>query len=309
MLILHSNFFSNYNFALVKSNIMEKDENHYIPLIYNGVPERFRLKAEKELHETDENRVEGLKRLRTYLQDLGYPPNTDDDFLLQFLRQQKFNFVKAEKKLKKYYEMREKTYELFQSMDLELFSSMLDTKILGLLPFRDREGRAIVFTYSKPYDPKAFKTADMFKCFLALLHFVSSFPLTSICGLNFMGLPAFMKPVDLIPFFVEGRHFIWIKNSCPFREQRIDFFNEPSLMHYLWLSLRPFLPSKLTQRLHLSGPEPVSSVYDPSIIPNELGGTMGPLENDSYKEQFLEYVKKLKDESHCFRKKSYNHPS
>ncbi|XP_054710994.1 clavesin-1-like [Uloborus diversus] len=246
---------------------MATPEVSFLPLTCGFVPEHFRTKAETQLGESEESAAEGLRKLREFLKNENYPPNDDDTFLLQFLRQQKFNERNAEKKLKQHYSMRGKTSELYQNIDLETVRSIMDSKVVGLFPFRDAEGRTIVYTNSNAVDLERFKASDLFKCTLALFHFACSFPLTAVAGLNLVGEASYPKVNDAFKIFKEAMNFVWIQ------------------LHF-----------------HGSSMDFVHKVYHPSILPNEFGGTMGPLNNDSYMEGFLEYTKKLKAECHLYNK-------
>ncbi|GBL87952.1 hypothetical protein AVEN_216587-1, partial [Araneus ventricosus] len=62
-----------------------------------------------------------------------------------FLRVKKYDAQRAFKTLKNYSSVRRSQRKQFESIEFERVKKVLDSGVVGLLPKRDHEGRAIMF--------------------------------------------------------------------------------------------------------------------------------------------------------------------
>lgn len=124
----------------VSSNIKFHDATIDLPI----ADESWRVKAEKELNETNEAYAK-VKQLRNMTADcdLNHNRREDEAFLLRFLRAKKFDVDKAFKMMSKYYWMKEHSPELFHVSPVSDLKYMLEMQIQCMLPQKDNHGRKI----------------------------------------------------------------------------------------------------------------------------------------------------------------------
>lgn len=70
----------------------------------------------------------------------------EDYVLLAVLRNCKFNLKKSETKLKHFVSKRREVVKMLADVDMEKIEHIIDDFCFGILPYRDKHGRAIVYT-------------------------------------------------------------------------------------------------------------------------------------------------------------------
>jgi len=70
---------------------------------------------------------------------------TDDAFLLRFLRARKFDYDRAYNLLVSYYTIRASNADMIGRMTPSSVEHVYDSGAVTLLPYRDREGRRILY--------------------------------------------------------------------------------------------------------------------------------------------------------------------
>ena len=116
------------------------------------IPAQTTQKAYYELGETPEIKAACIRGLRQLIEIHQEENNFDDHtdaFLLKFLRHRKFDVEGAYSLLQKYYNNRENKPEVFRNLTKKNVKRTLEQSIVGVLPQRDRKGRAIIiFNFS-----------------------------------------------------------------------------------------------------------------------------------------------------------------
>ncbi len=111
------------------------------------IPAQTVQKAYYELGETPEIKSACLRGFRQQIEIHQEENNFDehsDAFLLKFLRSRKFDVESAYALLEKYYNVRENKPEVFRNLTRKNVKRTMEQGIVGVLPQRDKKGRAIV---------------------------------------------------------------------------------------------------------------------------------------------------------------------
>ncbi|GIY80619.1 hypothetical protein CEXT_702321 [Caerostris extrusa] len=106
------------------------------PFEMETVPEYFRKKAEVELLDTPDRRVQEDKHTKNI--------EFDDDFLLQYLRVRKYNVARAFTQLKALVALKKKYPLIFTNFSYNKTVKATNDKIISILPWRCQDGCAIL---------------------------------------------------------------------------------------------------------------------------------------------------------------------
>ncbi|XP_054711525.1 clavesin-2-like [Uloborus diversus] len=274
-----------------------ENQGNFLPLMCENLSAELKRKAEKELNETEDSIKEGLVHLKDFIKRTNIDICTDNAFLIQFLRGAKFNLRKSEEKIKWYLRLQKTLGHFLQNNDIETIESLLDLKLCGLLPYRDKNGRCILYSQGSLWNSEQYSADQLATCLILLCQFAILFPPTMVSGLNYIGDSCLKTHWDHCKVFKAATSSISSVLSLPMRLQRIDVIKESSLYHNFLTGLRVILPKKIKNRIHAHGKNltTLQDSYGSSILPFEFGGTMGPLTNNSFKSQFLEYVRSIRD--------------
>ncbi len=132
--------------------------------------------AANELNETAKNRSQCLAELRKTIEDCDdVALETEDEFLLRFLRCKKFDVAKAVTVYQGYHSFRSENARLFENLSPLNVKHVWMTGVIGALPHRDKKGRAIMVAFPGRWDPEVHSLEDMMKSMvLQLEHLITS---------------------------------------------------------------------------------------------------------------------------------------
>ncbi|KFM58652.1 Alpha-tocopherol transfer protein-like protein, partial [Stegodyphus mimosarum] len=289
------------------SQELDSPVKEFLPLMCHTLPEKLRLKAKKELNETEDNIRRGMQHLKDFIRRKELP-SFSDDVLLVFLRGSKFDMKKCEDRYKRYISMRYKIADLVDKLDDDKIRSILDSAVINLLPYRDSEGRAIMCSVAKAYDENVATVDELSICLLCFLEFAMKFPATTVSGFNYMTCAKIQQFRYLYDFFRGYRLYLPFLLAMPVRLYRFDIINENALVRWFYKILYRVLPSKAVKRISMHGElkgetmESLCKIYNVSLLPQEFGGTLGPLNNDFYKQPFLKFMENMRSDNARFLK-------
>eukprot|EP00095_Tigriopus_kingsejongensis_P000607 maker-scaffold95_size379157-snap-gene-2.40 protein:Tk00607 transcript:maker-scaffold95_size379157-snap-gene-2.40-mRNA-1 annotation:"hypothetical protein CAPTEDRAFT_176851" len=255
------------------------------PLGLEDLDEGWRRKALDEVQEKPEWRDRDIQAFRDLLEDqahLNCP--TNDEFLLKFLRAQKFDYERALTMLTRYFKMREVNPSNFAKAQPSLAASILAHQQQTILPVRDRLGRRILLFRAGIWDPYHVSLSDIFAANYLLLELMALEPRTQVAGL--------VMVVDLAGFCFS--HFMHvsrdhvksvaniIQNTFPLRFREIHIINESYLFDMVFALIKPFLSETIRSRIRFHGSHlnTLHTTIDPSVLPQEFGGSTGPMKNN-----------------------------
>ncbi|GFR01187.1 retinaldehyde-binding protein 1 [Trichonephila clavata] len=176
--------------------------------------------------------------------------NFTDDFLIQFLRQAKYDTQRAFSHLKNFIKLKRKYSNLFQSVPEYYFSEIPSSKFGTILPLRCPDGCTIVYCQIGLWDPSELSFDDFRR--LALMLFIQPLfdPMTQINGFkiihDFGGTSLkhlrYCTPQDL-------RFQYHAAIDCiPARYKEIHLVNDSLLLSTLWAIVKQFLSPKIRKR-------------------------------------------------------------
>lgn len=160
------NFHSGSNDRLMEDNYSTSGENEYIFNLSNDLQEI----AENDLDESPQVQDEFLQSLRSWIKSQPHLKNIqlDANFLLRFLRMQKFSLPKTQMVLDKYIDMRVQHPNWFQNLDIRdnAIHELVTNGYLFVLPERDQNGRKVIFSVARNLDPSRHTNSDAMRAHL-----------------------------------------------------------------------------------------------------------------------------------------------
>ncbi|GFT84665.1 clavesin-1 [Nephila pilipes] len=126
-----------------------------LPFEIDYVPEFFQRKAEVELFDTPETRVQGLQQIKELAKNDKHTKHLEfaDDFLLQYLRARKYNVTKAFSQVKALVQLRKKHPNMFVDFSYDQTVKTISKKIITILPWRCQDGCAIILVELDNWNP------------------------------------------------------------------------------------------------------------------------------------------------------------
>lgn len=240
-------------------------------------------KAEVELNEKPEWRSRDIQALRDMVAaHPGLKCRMDDDFLLRFLRARKFDYDRAYQLLLNYYQIRAENKDIFKDLRPSAVKPVLDAGVSIVLPQRDKHGRRILLFRPGLWDPSQYVIYELLRTNVINLEAVVLEEETQVNGLILVGDMRGLGYVHAKNFERNyGKVFTsLIQDAFPIRLKGLMLVNEPSVFGYIFNFVRPFMKEKLQQRLSFYGPdvEKLKTDIGAFALPNELEGTLGPVE-------------------------------
>jgi len=272
------------------------DEKNFEPIFV--LDEQGKALALKDLNEKDEKQVKAdIKYIRDWLLKHDYVKSrTDDEFILQALRQGRFSYSKTQKIIENYWSHRAELREYFYNRDFSPQSVLMEIAennhgFCLLKP--DHHGRIIWVSRPAMWDPKKHDFLDYAKYTTACCDLAWQDPRTHVFGAVGM--------LDLTNLNTEHYAYATIQRAqmlskgvekiFPARVKAVHIFNYPKLFDAFYALAKPFLQDKIKKRIffHGSNVEGLKSHFPADVLPKEYGGTGESIEVLS--EKWISYVK------------------
>ncbi|XP_076254963.1 alpha-tocopherol transfer protein-like [Rhynchophorus ferrugineus] len=263
----------------------------------------WRLRAEKELNETEENYQVEMQTLRgLVLNDPNLKVPNTDEFLLRFLRARKCNSKKAFQMLQRYYLMKLKCPELFACPLPSECSKTIELQAQNMLTHRDQWGRRVYIIRVDNFDSSKVSIDDIFRTNILALEHVVREPETQIAGLvvilDMAGL-SLQHAKFFTPYYAK-RMVELVQETFPLRFKGFHVINEPFYFDAIMTVLKPFLKDKIKKRIYLHGSDihALHGFVSVEVLPNEYGGNGGSFDNRAWYMELLaneEYFKNLQN--------------
>lgn len=229
-------------------------------------------KAEKELRETDAERLSSVRALRewAYQRRDWLKTPLDIQFLLRFLRVRKFTQLAARKTLENYWKARTDSPEWFQNIDScdPDIQEIVGTGMFLVMPGTDKEGRLICFERPEQLDVdwaiKKFGISKIFKAMICVFDWILMNVNAQVNGIIAIeDMTGFSIKHTMTLYTTENsKKFLAIyQDAYPCRTKAMHFYNEPPIFDPFMTVIKPFMKQKLRDRIHIVGKN-LTSLYE-----------------------------------------------
>lgn len=264
---------------VIRSPEISRTGEGIYPFQMGYLPDQFQRKAETELKDSLENRERGLRLMREmatkdkHFDGLAF----DDDFLLQYLRCRKFNVKRAFSQLKALVNLRRKQPNAFSNFKFENLAITTRNKIVTFLPWRCPDGCVILLIQLDNWEPEEFPTEEIKRMVVIFLLQALRDPMTQVNGFKVI-FDVKSNPIKHIRYCTPSNiHLLYYgpMECSPGRFKSIHILNESLTFKAAYLIVRPFLSTKIKQRIHFhSKPEELLDFFPRSIMPVQYGGDL-----------------------------------
>lgn len=227
-----------------------------------------------------------------------WPLGLSDHFLLRFLRARDFCMEQAVRLLKNYHKWRKECPEISADLRPSPLLKLYAAGYHGILRSRDAYGSKVLIYRIEKWDPKQFTAYEVFRVSLITSELIVKDAETQRNGIKvifdlqgwrlvhaFQITPTIAKRIAAV-----------MTDSFPLKVRGIHLINEPLFFHPVYSLIKPFLPEKIKERIHLHGsnyPPTLHQHFAENILPPEYGGT-GLSINDLCKE-WTEHIMNSED--------------
>lgn len=233
------------------------------------------------LKEDEKSKKEALKDFRSWIRSNKDIKNCrlDSNFLLRFLRMQKFDLKEARNILEKYLTMRCQYPMWFQNLDYQdsALSELVDLGYIFVLPERDSHGRRVIFSQAAAMDPGRFSASDIMRAHIMTFETLLQDEENQIRGFTYVFDEKSVSWSQLAIWTPSqvSKAFSCCEGALPMRHQEIHFLNLPWTMSLIFSFAKSLLSEKIRNRFQThSGIESLTESVPTSILPKEYGGTV-----------------------------------
>lgn len=260
-----------------------KNPSKYEPYRFT-LDEKYKKIAKAELREDDNLREQSLAQMREWIAKSSYIKKcrTDPVFLLRFLRTRKFSVPQACEMLERYLAIRQTHSQWFMNCNLDdpELEALIDSGYIVPLPQRDRNGAQIVLSIPGNLDLNRVNSTLLARTHFLIHEVLADDEESQICGyvqlLDERHLT--MKLLTLWSFVDIKTVADCMQNAIPTRMKSFDIVGLPSSAVTLMEFCVNLLSEKLKKRIHLyRSLSDLTTKFDKSILPEEYGGTAGPV--------------------------------
>lgn len=235
--------------------------------------------SRKELREDGKKRKAALGEVRRWIKSQAHIKKVrlDSNFLLRFLRMQKFEVKESCEILDKYLTMRVQHPTWFQNLDCRdsKLSELVDMGYIFALPDRDAHGRRVIFSKASAFDPSRFTTSDMMRMHIMTFETLLNDEENQVRGFTYVmdEKAVSWNQISLWTPSEVSKAFSCCERALPMRHREIHFLNLPWTMSIIFAFAKSLLSEKIRKRFQThSSLEGLGKHVDLSILPSEYGG-------------------------------------
>ncbi|KAH9374176.1 hypothetical protein HPB48_002359 [Haemaphysalis longicornis] len=221
-----------------------------------------------------------IGQVTTHSSDARLDCPVDDEFLVKFLRGRKYQVEKAFKTIQKYFRVRKTSVDLFKDLlptAVPLRAILVDNRLMMLSKGRDCLGRPVALIKMGSWHRSICSLDDLYRAALIMAEWALLDEETQIRGVvgvcDLKGLRAHHL-AHFTPLSLKKIAHI-VQDCYPARVKAIYVINNPPLCELLYAAVKPFLKSKIVQRISFIGHDlkKLHGILPPDVIPVESGGT------------------------------------
>ncbi|KAM6919153.1 alpha-tocopherol transfer protein [Xenentodon cancila] len=200
-----------------------------------------------------------------------------DRFLLKFLRARDFDVALSLKLLLNYLQWRRDSPEISGCLAPSSVLGLLSMSYHTVLPQRDYAGSRVLIYRIGQWNPKDWSAFQVFRVSLMTSEIISMETETQRQGLKVIfDLQGWSlgHALQINPSLARKISSVLL-DSFPLKVRGIHLVNEPLFFRPVFAMIRPFLPDKIKQRVHMHGTQfhdILSSFFPPHVLPPEYGG-------------------------------------
>uniref|UniRef100_A0A3B4EE20 CRAL-TRIO domain-containing protein n=1 Tax=Pygocentrus nattereri TaxID=42514 RepID=A0A3B4EE20_PYGNA len=235
------------------------------------LPDHTIQKAKDELNETEEKKASAVTELRGIIKEkagsgddlakavqdtFGEKP---DGVLVRFIRARKYDVYRAFDLMKGYVRFRRDYPELFENLSPEAVRSTIEAGYPGILSSRDKYGRVVLLFNIENWDYEEITFDETYFRNFCEFCLGKGFTMQQASGI---------KPTEL------KKMVDMLQDSFPARFKAVHFIHQPWYFTTTYNVVKPFLKSKLLERVFVHGDEldTYYNEFDPEILPSEFDG-------------------------------------
>lgn len=264
-------------------------------------PKKFEEMARKDLGETEELKEDCLRQLRFLIKEHKLPCISADDFLLRFLRFKKFDTNRSIGALRNYVHRMPDLHKRLLKLKPEILETCLNLNIFGILPYRDAKGRLISFCRPDIWNRNMFSLDELAAACFVMVLFTCEKASAQVMGIVFIAASESLSWIQMVYLLSAVNLARKILLNCvPIRYSGLHGILDSTVFAYIFAVISPLMPKKLAERIvfHREPGEKLFQDFPRNILPDEFGGTMGPVNADHLKDKVMDYFQKFKDEHH-----------
>ncbi|XP_028284245.1 alpha-tocopherol transfer protein [Parambassis ranga] len=200
-----------------------------------------------------------------------------DGFLIKFLRARDFDVELSLKLLLNYQRWRKESPEISGCLSPSSVLGLLNMSYHAVLPQRDRAGSRVLIYRIGQWNPKDWSAFQVFRVSLMTSEIISRETETQMRGLkaifDLQGW-SLSHALQITPSLARKISSV-LSDSFPLKVRGIHLVNEPMFFGPVFAMIRPFLPDKIKQRVHMHGADFQDSLrkcFPPDMLPTEYGG-------------------------------------
>ncbi|AWP04711.1 putative alpha-tocopherol transfer protein [Scophthalmus maximus] len=228
--------------------------------------------------------VRGLRRGALRAGELRAVRTFSRGFLVKFLRARDFDVELSLKLLLNYQRWRRESPEISRCLSPSSVLGLLNASYHAVLPQRDHAGSRVLIYRIGQWNPKDWSAFQVFRVSLMTSEIISMETETQRRGLKVIfDLQGWSlgHAWQINPSLARKISSV-LSDSFPLKVRGIHLVNEPMFFWPVFAMIRPFLPDKIKQRIHMHGSDfhdSLSDFFSPALLPPDYGGE-GPAIDD-----------------------------
>ncbi|CAB1447223.1 unnamed protein product [Pleuronectes platessa] len=221
--------------------------------------------------------VSGLRQRALQSSELSAVRSFSRGFLLKFLRARDFDVERCLKLLLNYQRWRRESPEISGCLSPSSVLGLLSTSYHAVLPQRDHAGSRVLVYRIGQWNPKDWSAFQVFQVSLMTSEIICMETQTQRRGLKVIfDLQGWClgHAMQINPSIAKKISSV-LSESFPLKVRGIHLVNEPMFFWTVFAIIRPFLPDKIKQRIHMHGAnfqDSLSDFFSPAVLPPEYGG-------------------------------------
>ncbi|XP_049888864.1 alpha-tocopherol transfer protein [Epinephelus moara] len=252
--------------------------------------------------------VSVLRRRALQASELSAVRTFSDQFLIKFLRARDGDVELSLKLLLNYQRWRRESPEISKCLSPSSVLGLLNTTYHTVLPQRDHTGSRVLIYRIGQWNPKDWSAFQVFRVSLMTSEIISTETETQRRGLKVIfDLQGWSlgHALQINPSLARKISSV-LSDSFPLKVRGIHLVNEPMLFRPVFTMIRPFLPEKIKQRIHMHGADfqdTLSDFFSAPVLPPEYGG-----EGPSIEEVCQDWTNQLLESEELLQQIA-NHPT